>query len=67
MDEILFGKMQARIEQLDKDVTELKGDMKTLLELANKSKGGIWAGMTLVGVFSSAITWIVSHLPFFKP
>jgi hypothetical protein len=67
MDEVLFGKMQARIEQLDKDVTELKGDMKTLLELANKSKGGIWAGMTLVGVFSSAITWIVSHLPFFKP
>jgi hypothetical protein len=67
MDLAEFGKMQAKIEQLEKDVGELTKDVKTLLALANKSKGGIWAGMTLVGVFSSAITWIVSHLPFFKP
>lgn len=66
MDAIQFGKMQAEVEQLKKDVSELKDDMKTLLELANKSKGGFWAGMTVVGALSSVATWIISHLPFFK-
>lgn len=67
MDALSFGKMQAEVEQLKKDMEEVKDDMKTLLALANKSKGGLWAGMTLVGLFSSAATWIISHLPFFKP
>lgn len=67
MDAIQFGKMQAKVEQLEADVAELKQDMKSLLEMANKSKGGLWAGMTLVGLFSSAFTWIISNLPLFKP
>lgn len=67
MDAIEFGKMQEKVDRLEKDMAEMKDDMKCLLELANKSKGGLWAGMTLVGIFSSAATWIISHLPFFKP
>lgn len=67
MDAVQFGKMQAKVEQLEADMAELKQDMKIILELANKGKGGLLAGMTLVGLFSSAITWLITHLPFFKP
>lgn len=66
MDAVEFGKMQAKVERLEATVDDLSKDMKSLLEMANKSKGGLWAGMTLVGLFSSAATWIISHLSFFK-
>ena len=66
MDAITFGKMQAEVEQLQKDVAELKTDMKELLSLANKSKGGFWMALTAASAFSALLTFIVSHLPFMK-
>ena len=67
MDAIQFGKMQAEVETLKSDVQELKRDMKALLELANKGKGGMWAGMTIAGMVGGVLTWLASHLPFIKP
>tara|TARA_R110001592_G_scaffold330078_1_gene612160 strand:+ start:493 stop:696 length:204 start_codon:yes stop_codon:yes gene_type:complete len=58
-----FGKMKQQIEQLQKSQDELRKDMKELLALANKSKGGLWAGMAIAsfigGVVSIAIrSWM---------
>jgi hypothetical protein len=66
MDAIQFGKMQAEVEQLQKDVADLKADVKTLLELANKGKGGFWAGMTLASMLGAVASWFVSHWPIFR-
>ncbi len=66
MDAIQFGKMQAEVEQLKEDVADLKKDVKQLLELANKSKGGFWAGMTIASMLGAAASWFVSHWPFIK-
>jgi len=38
----------------------LRDDVKTLLALANKSKGGLWAGMMIVSAISSLVGFI-SH------
>jgi hypothetical protein len=35
--------------------------MEELLELANKSKGGFWMGMTIASIVGGAITFITSH------
>ncbi len=64
MDAVQFGKMQAEVEQLKEDVAELKKDMKLLLELANKGKGGLWAGMTFASLVGATISWIINHIPF---
>lgn len=64
MDAVQFGKMQAEVEQLKEDVSELKRDVKTLLELANKGKGGLWAGMTFASLVGATLSWIINHLPF---
>ena len=32
-----------------------------LLELANKSKGGFWMGMTIASGVGGVISWIASH------
>ena len=51
-----FGKMKEQIEQLQKGQDELQKDMKEMLALANKSKGGLWAGMALASVFGGFIS-----------
>jgi len=66
MDAIQFGKMQAEVEQLKDDVADLKKDVKQLLELANKGKGGFWMGMTLASMFGAVASWFISHWPFLR-
>ena len=36
-------------------------DVKELLALANKSKGSLWAGMSLASAFGAIVSWVVSH------
>jgi len=59
-----FGKLEAQVEALQKEVHALSQDVKSLLELANKSKGGFWMGMTIASMVGGAVTWLTSH---FKP
>jgi membrane protease subunit (stomatin/prohibitin family) len=42
-----FGRLEAQVELLQTEVTELSKDVKSLLELANQSKGGFWMGMAI--------------------
>jgi hypothetical protein len=51
-----FGKMKEQIEQLQKGQDELQKDMKEMLALANKSKGGLWAGMAIASVLGGLIS-----------
>ena len=64
MDGIEYGKMQAEVTQLKQDVSELKRDVRELLELANKSKGSLWAGMTIASMLGALVSWITTHWPF---
>lgn len=55
--------IEARVKRLEDDVAELKSDVKELLALANKSKGGFWAGMTLAAGIGGIVSWIATHWP----
>lgn len=46
----------------DEKIEELASDIKELLALANKGRGGFWAGMLMASFLSSIVTWAVSHL-----
>jgi hypothetical protein len=46
---------------MEQEVAELRRDMHTLLELANKSRGGFWAGMTFVSFVSTAAGFIMAY------
>ena len=56
-----FGRLEAEVHSLRAQVTALQQDVRTLLEMANKSKGGLWAGMTLASAFGGIVTWIGTH------
>jgi len=51
-----FGKMKQQIEQLQKGQDELRKDMKEMLALANKSKGGFWMGMAIASFVGGLIS-----------
>jgi hypothetical protein len=57
-----FGRLEAQVESLNSQVTQLSNDVKALLELANKGKGGFWMGMTIASFMGGFITFIADKL-----
>ena len=57
-----FGKLEAQVASLQTEVHQLATDVKALLELANKSKGGFWMGMTIASMAGGVITFIAGKL-----
>jgi len=57
-----FGRLEAQVEALNGQVTQLSNDVKTLLELANKGKGGFWMGMTIASFMGGVITFVADRL-----
>ena len=57
-----FGKLEAQVESLQEQVSQLSADVKALLELANKGKGGFWMGMTIASFMGGVITFVADRL-----
>jgi hypothetical protein len=57
-----FGKLEAQVEALQAEVHSLSKDVKALLELANKSKGGFWMGMTIASTVGGILTYVGERL-----
>lgn len=56
-----FGRLEAEVHLLRTQVASMQTDIRTLLEMANKSRGGLWAGMTLASAFGGVVAWIGTH------
>jgi hypothetical protein len=57
-----FGKLEAQVEALQAEVHALRQDIKTLLEMANKSKGGMFVGMAIASVLGGFISFFASKV-----
>ena len=57
-----FGKLEAQVEALQKEMHTLSADVKSLLELANKGKGGFWMGMTIASFMGGVITFVADRV-----
>ena len=57
-----FGKLEAQVEALQKEMHSLSADVKALLELANKGKGGFWMGMTIASFMGGIVTFVADRL-----
>ena len=55
-----FGQLVNQVETLQHQVNNMDKDIKELLELANKSKGGFWMGMVIASGVGGVITYITS-------
>jgi len=61
LDPIKIGVMWQKVEAMEHEVAELRADVKQLLELANKSKGGLWAGMMVISAVSSFVGFLIHY------
>ena len=57
-----FGKLEAQVEALQTEVHALRQDIKTLLEMANKSKGGFFVGMAIASFAGGLITFVADRV-----
>ena len=57
-----FGKLEAQVEALQVEVSAMREDIKALLEMANKSKGGMFVGMAIASVIGGFISFIATKL-----
>lgn len=57
-----FGRLETEVEHLREEVADLRTDVKSLLELANKSKGGFWMGMTIASAVGGMAGFFVDKL-----
>lgn len=62
IDPVKYGVLWQKVQDMDKKVDKMERQLEELLELANKSKGGFWMGMTIASAVGSVVGWIVSHV-----
>jgi hypothetical protein len=61
LDPIKVGVMWQKVEAMEKEVAEMRQDIKELLAMANKGRGGFWVGMMVVSALSSFIGFIAHY------
>ena len=58
IDPVQYGKLIQAVEQLESKVAGMDKDIKSLLALANQSRGGFWAGMTIASIIGGFVTFV---------
>jgi len=59
IDPVKIGVMWQKVEAMEKEMAEMRSDIKTLLAMAERSKGSLWALMGVASVVGGFITIIV--------
>jgi hypothetical protein len=62
IDLVKYGVLWERVQNMDKKIDKMEGQIAELLELANKGKGGFWMGMTIASSVGAAVAWIAGHM-----
>jgi hypothetical protein len=57
-----YGQLVATVDAMEKKIDKLESGMEELLALANKGRGGFWAGMVIVSALSTFIGFITHYL-----
>ena len=60
-DPVKYGVLWQKVHDMDKKVDKMERQLEQLLELANRSKGGLWFGMTIASAVSGIIGFVISH------
>jgi len=61
IDPVKYGQLWEKVDSLTAKVDKLEEGMEELLALANKGRGGFWAGMVFVSAISSIIGFIAHY------
>lgn len=60
IDPVQYGMIIAKVNLMEQKIDSMENDIKSLLELANKSKGGFWMGMVIASSISGFIGYLAN-------
>ena len=58
IDPIQYGQLISKVDFLEKELGDMRSDVKKLLELANQSKGGLWMGMAFASLIGAMLHFL---------
>ena len=61
IDLVKYGVLWQRVQDMDKKMDKMERQLEELVALANKSKGGLWLGMSIASGFSALVGFLASH------
>lgn len=62
IDPVKYGVLWQRVQDMDKKIDKMERHVEELLAMANKSKGGLWIGMSIVSGVSAVVGFVLSHI-----
>ncbi len=60
IDLVKYGVLWQKVQDMDKKVDKMERNVEELLALANKGKGGLWFGMSIVSGISVLVGYVIS-------
>jgi hypothetical protein len=60
IDLVKYGVLWQKVESMESKIDKMEAQLETLIELANKGRGGFWMGMVVVSAISTVLGY-VSH------
>ena len=61
IDLVKYGVLWQRVQDMDKKMDKMERQLEELVALANKSKGGLWLGMSIASGLSALVGFLASH------
>jgi len=61
IDLVKYGVLWQKVQDMDRKVDKMERQLEELLALANRSKGGLWIGISIASAFSAFVGFVASH------
>jgi hypothetical protein len=61
IDLVKYGVLWQKVQDMDKKMDKVERQLEELVALANKGRGGLWFGMTVVSGASAVLGYFLSY------
>jgi hypothetical protein len=61
IDLVKYGVLWQKVQDMDRKVDKMERQLEELLALANRSRGGLWIGMSIASAFSAFVGFVASN------
>jgi hypothetical protein len=61
IDLVKYGVLWQKVQDMDRKVDKMERQLEELLALANKGKGGLWFGMSIVSGVSAVVGYLLNY------
>jgi hypothetical protein len=60
-DPVKYGVLWQKVQDMDKKMDKVERQLDELMALANKGRGGLWFGMTIVSAVSAVVGYLLNY------